>query len=50
MGHKVDASDVCNMMVLLKMARLRNGGHIDSSTDAAGYAALAAEMSDACKE
>ena len=50
MGHKVDASDVCNMMVLLKMARLRNGGHTDSSTDAAGYAALAAEMSDACKE
>jgi len=50
MGHKVDASDVCNMMVLLKMARLRNGGHIDSSTDAAGYAALAAEMIESCKE
>lgn len=50
MGHKVNASDVCNMMVLLKMARLRNGGHTDSNIDTAGYAALAAEMSEACKE
>ena len=50
MGHKVNASDVCNMMVLLKMARLRNGGHTDSSIDAAGYVALAAEVSEACKE
>jgi hypothetical protein len=46
--HKFTATDVCNMMVLLKMARLKNGAHIDSSVDAAGYAALAVEVSEPC--
>jgi|TARA_R110000744_G_scaffold33338_1_gene77750 hypothetical protein len=47
LGLYVKASDVCNMMVLLKIARLRNGQHMDSSVDTAGYAALSAEMDDA---
>jgi hypothetical protein len=34
------------MMALLKIARLRNGRHYDSSLDGAGYMALGAEMSD----
>lgn len=50
MEHKFNAVDVCNMMVLLKMARLSNSEHIDSNIDVAGYIALAAEMSEACKE
>ena len=42
-GHSIAASDVCHMMALLKIARLRNGAHRDSSNDACGYLALAAE-------
>jgi hypothetical protein len=45
LGHPVTAADVCHMMALLKIARLRNGEHYDSSVDAAGYMALGAEMS-----
>ena len=45
LGHPVTAANVCNMMALLKIARLRNGEHYDSSVDAAGYMALGAEMS-----
>lgn len=37
-------ADVCNMMALLKIARLRNGPHADSSVDGCGYLALAAEL------
>jgi hypothetical protein len=47
LGHPVTAADVCNMMTLLKVARLRNGPHRDSSVDGAGYMALGAEMSEA---
>jgi hypothetical protein len=46
LGHPVRASDVCNMMALLKIARLRKGQHHDSSVDGAGYMALGAEMSE----
>mgnify|MGYP003641561620 CR=1 FL=1 len=46
LGRPILASDVCNMMALLKIARLRNGKHHDSSVDAAGYMALGAEMSE----
>ena len=39
-------TDSCHMMSLLKIARLRNGPHRDSSVDGAGYMALGAEMSE----
>jgi len=42
----LDAADVCHMMALLKIARLRNGPHRDSNVDGAGYMALGAEMSE----
>ena len=42
-GHSIAASDVCHMMALLKIARLRNGAHRDSSNDACGYLALGVE-------
>lgn len=42
-GHSIAASDVCHMMALLKIARLSNGAHRDSSNDACGYLALGAE-------
>jgi hypothetical protein len=45
-GMDVDAADVCLMMALLKIARLRNGPHRDSSRDGAGYMAIGAEMSE----
>ena len=39
--QKLTADDVCYMMILLKVARLRNDpNHIDSLIDLAGYAAL----------
>ena len=46
LGREVSPADVCNMMVLLKVARLRNGPHRDSNVDGAGYMALGAEMSE----
>jgi hypothetical protein len=46
LGHMVSASDVCHMMALLKIGRLRNGAHRDSNVDAVGYMALGAEMSE----
>lgn len=49
LGHPVTAADVCNLMALLKIARLRNGGHRDSSVDGAGYLALGAEMASLAK-
>lgn len=42
--YPVTASDVCHMMALLKIARLRNGPHEDSSVDGCGYLALGAEV------
>jgi len=44
-GTRINASDVANMMALLKIARLRNGSHEDSSVDGCGYLALAHELS-----
>jgi hypothetical protein len=46
LGHPVTAADVCHLMALLKIARLRNGPHRDSNVDGAGYMALGAEMSE----
>jgi hypothetical protein len=46
LGYPVTTADVCNMMALLKIARLRTGPHRDSSVDGAGYMALGAEMSE----
>ena len=37
-------ADVCHLMTLLKIARLRNGPHHDSSVDACGYMALGGEL------
>lgn len=42
--YPVTASDVCHLMALLKIARLRNGLHEDSSIDGCGYLALGAEL------
>lgn len=40
----ITAMDVANMMILMKMARLKyNPNHRDSKVDVAGYAACAAE-------
>jgi hypothetical protein len=49
-GHPITSADVCNMMALLKIARLRNGAHYDSSVDGAGYLALGAEMAEESKK
>ena len=46
LGVGVDPRDVAQMMALLKIARLRNGPHDDSSCDGCGYLALASELSD----
>jgi hypothetical protein len=50
LGHPIRPADVCNMMALLKIARLRNGAHYDSSVDGAGYLALGAEMAEEGKK
>jgi hypothetical protein len=44
LGADVSGRDVCNMMALLKIARLRNGPQDDSAVDGAGYLALGAEI------
>lgn len=45
LGREVEGSDVANMMVLLKMAREKEGhGKKDNYVDMIGYAALAARM------
>lgn len=44
LGHGISSADVCHMMALLKIARLRNGKHRDSSVDTAGYMALGFEV------
>jgi len=46
LGVDVAPHDVAHMMCLLKIARLRNGPHTDSSVDVCGYAALGCELSD----
>ena len=47
LGTKVAARDVCNLMALIKIARLKNGPHWDSAVDGAAYLALGEEVSDA---
>lgn len=44
----VDAIDVANMMILLKVARTVSGGdhNLDNYVDAAGYAAVAGEIAE----
>jgi len=42
----ITPADVCHMMTLLKVARLRNGPHRDSSVDACGYMALGGELGE----
>lgn len=40
-GSRISSEDVCNMMVLLKIARLKtNPNHEDSSVDVIGYTLL----------
>ena len=46
LGAHVTRGDVCNMIALLKIARLRNGAHEDSSVDGAGYLALGVEVEE----
>jgi len=45
-GKNLSAVDVCNMMVLLKVARTQHGAtNMDDFVDQCGYASLAAELS-----
>lgn len=44
LGFRLTPVDVCHLMALLKIARLRNGPHCDSSADACGYLALGSEL------
>ena len=45
LGRSVSTSDVCAMMCLLKLARIKgNAEHIDSWIDLAGYGSLGGEM------
>ena len=45
LGCEVTAGDVAQLMVLLKVARMKaNPGRADNYTDAAGYAAIAGEL------
>ena len=47
LGHIVTPVDVGNMMILLKIARCKTGGHKeDNYIDIAGYAACTAEVND----
>jgi len=43
---EISASDVCHLMTLLKIARLKRGPNWDSSIDACGYMALGAECAE----
>ena len=44
LDHTISEADVCAMMVLLKVARVKgNPTHIDNWIDAAGYAAIGGE-------
>ena len=43
---EISASDVCHLMTLLKICRLKRGPNWDSSIDACGYMALGAECAE----
>lgn len=48
LNREVSSQDVAMMMILLKVARIKNGGGSgDSFVDIAGYAACAGEIHDA---
>lgn len=45
LGKTISAADVCAMMALLKIARIKNGTDtLDSYVDLAGYAACGGEL------
>lgn len=44
LGVTIEAHDVCNLMVLLKLARTKQGFKDDTYIDGAGYLALAGEL------
>ena len=46
LGDRITPNDVCNMMILLKIARMQTGGIFcdDNFIDIAGYAALGGEI------
>lgn len=47
LGRRVDATDVCNLMILLKMSRhLSAPYNEDNFDDAVGYAAIAGECAE----
>lgn len=47
----LDALDVAQMMILMKIARLENNPrHLDSFVDIAGYAACGGEIADQAKD
>lgn len=51
LGTGVSALDVSNMMILLKLARIKNGGGTgDSFVDIAGYAACGGEINETVKK
>lgn len=47
LGHTIQPDQVALCMAGLKLARLANGPHHDSYVDAAGYIAIAGELSNA---
>lgn len=44
LGVDIVAEDVAAMMILMKLARIRGGGSLDSWIDIAGYAACGGEI------
>ena len=50
MGVPVSPKDVAMCMALLKVARIKSGGKVDSFVDLAGYAACAGEISTGGEE
>lgn len=51
LNHEILPHDVANMMILMKVARLKNKkDHLDSWIDIAGYAANGCELTTACAE
>ena len=50
-GTELSAADVCNMMCMLKIARLKNApGHDDSLVDLVGYALLQERIKQSDKD
>lgn len=51
LDHIVTSKDVCCMMIMLKMARIKTGqGKDDNWIDIAGYAACGGEINESRKE